>query len=435
MKKNFRIIAILCLIAILAVCLVACSKDTPSQSGGNITPSSQGDNGQTSQGDNGGGKVDPPTPPTPSHTHDYGDGVVTKAATYNADGVRTYTCDCGQTKTEKIPSLIPTAKQVVDGRAEANEAIKQEYDFNIHFSGTLEVMGYSGTANAVYDGKYRYNTQTSDLKFYRQTSGVLLYDSKEYIYTNGDSRIKVVVDENNVVKRTSVIPKEDDELNMLNLPFVALVDTLDEDNINAITKNSVSGYSQYKFRSTMGFSSDNAIIKKILNVIGKMGMSVQIKDVAFTNPQNGVVMYFNMSDDGVFEDFTYQMAISFPVKGQNVTLNIEYKQVANSKAISIPSVEGLIVDSGKIATEINTINSAINAVKNSDTYSLDLTAKNEFDPSWNKFAIVDKYIARMYKNVNDGRTDFNHSYEYKAHTEEDGAETFKYTIGNVQADN
>lgn len=61
-----------------------------------------------------------------------------------------------------------------------------------------------------------------------------------------------------------------------------------------------------------------------------------------------------------------------------------------------------------------------------------MEAKNEFDPGWNKLAITDKYVARMYKNTMDSIVAFNHSYEYKSHTEKDGAETFKFTIGNVQ---
>ena len=81
---------------------------------------------------------------------------------------------------------------------------------------------------------------------------------------------------------------------------------------------------------------------------------------------------------------------------------------------------------------MNTINGAITALKNSGTYSLDLEAINQFDPAWNANAITDKYNARLYKNTNDDRVDFNHSYEYKAHTEEDGAETYKYTIANIQ---
>ena len=38
------------------------------------------------------------------HVHDWGDGAVTKEATCTEDGVRTFTCKCGETKTEAIPA-------------------------------------------------------------------------------------------------------------------------------------------------------------------------------------------------------------------------------------------------------------------------------------------------------------------------------------------
>lgn len=38
------------------------------------------------------------------HTHSWGSGKITKAATCTSNGVRTYTCSCGETKTESIPA-------------------------------------------------------------------------------------------------------------------------------------------------------------------------------------------------------------------------------------------------------------------------------------------------------------------------------------------
>lgn len=61
------------------------------------------------------------------------------------------------------------------------------------------------------------------------------------------------------------------------------------------------------------------------------------------------------------------------------------------------------MDSAAIARELVTINIAINSLKISDTYSLDLEASNKFDPGWKNKAIVDKYYSRLYKHVNDSR--------------------------------
>ncbi|MBQ9518113.1 MAG: cadherin repeat domain-containing protein [Eubacterium sp.] len=44
--------------------------------------------------------------------HNWNDGVVTKAATTTATGVKTYTCGCGATKTESIPKLAKKANPI-----------------------------------------------------------------------------------------------------------------------------------------------------------------------------------------------------------------------------------------------------------------------------------------------------------------------------------
>lgn len=46
----------------------------------------------------------PATPSAPAHTHSWDGGTVTKAATCGEDGVRTYSCSCGESRTESIPA-------------------------------------------------------------------------------------------------------------------------------------------------------------------------------------------------------------------------------------------------------------------------------------------------------------------------------------------
>ena len=46
-----------------------------------------------------------PDPPTPQHTHSWGSGTVTKEPTCTESGERTYTCSCGETRTETISAL------------------------------------------------------------------------------------------------------------------------------------------------------------------------------------------------------------------------------------------------------------------------------------------------------------------------------------------
>lgn len=326
--------------------------------------------------------------------------------------------------------ILPSANMVVTSRANAKNANEQNYDFYLNLAGTVDALGITETANANYDGKYRFNTATGDLKFRRETSGILLVDSTEYIYTQNDAKIKVVANERGEVKKASVLPKEDEGLDLINMPFVALVNGLKEDNI---TKIELSGVAGYKYVATLALQSGNEAVASLLGKIEKLGTKVNLKDVSFTNPM-GVKMYFNLDGAQKLVDFKMSADVSFPVKGVDATIKLTYLQKENNATINIPSTQGLIVGKDAIKSEIAIVDKAIENLKNSSAYSVDLEARNEFDPAWNINATVDKYIARMYKNTDadTGRVDFNHSFEYKAHTDTDDKDTFKFTVGNVK---
>ena len=326
--------------------------------------------------------------------------------------------------------ILPSANMVVTSRENAKNANEQNYDFYINLAGTVDALGITETANANYDGKYRFNTATGDLKFRRETSGILLVDSTEYIYTQNDAKIKVVANERGEVKKASVLPKEDEGLYLINIPFVALVNGLKEDNI---TKIELSGVAGYKYVATLALQSDNKAVASLLGKIEKLGTKVNLKDVSFTNPMS-VKMYFNLDGAQKLVDFKMSADVSFPVKGVSATIKLTYLQKENNATINIPSIQGLIIGKDAIKNEMDIVNKAIEDLKNSSAYSVDLEARNEFDPAWNINATVDKYIARMYKNTDadTGRVDFNHSFEYKAHTDTDDKDTFKFTVGNVK---
>lgn len=347
------------------------------------------------------------------------DGVYKAEAVVSKEGYVTK-------KYEATLTIVLTPERVVQARANSVQETQQNYDFNINLAGTI--MGLTGNAN--YDGNYRYNSDTQDLKFKRVTSGIFLYDAIEYIYNTGSSKVKLNANEDGVIKRSSIVPQENEELNLLNIPFSAIVNHIDPNNLTNIQKEGNNGY-QYK--ANLALASDNEYVQKVFNLLGGLGTEMVIQDVAFSNPAAGIDFYFSMNENKtLLSAFKYEITISFPIQGIPVSCTLKYEQNDNDSAIIIPEATGLITETQDINTEIATINNAINTLKNSSAYSIDFEARNEFDPGWNTLAIVDEYIARMYKNTVDSRVDFNHSYEYKAHHEEDGAETYKYTIGNIR---
>lgn len=328
------------------------------------------------------------------------------------------------------PEKLPTASELVTARTNAKNANEQNYDFYLNLAGTVDALGITETANANYDGKYRFNSSTGNLKFRRQTSGILLVDSTEYIYTQNDAKIKVVANEKGEVKKSAVLPKEDEGLDLINIPFVALVNGLKEENISKIK---LSGKNDYKYVATLALQSSNNVVSGLLGKLEKLGTQVNLNGVSFTNPM-GVKLFFNLDDTQKLVDFKMSADISFPVKSVSATIKLTYSQKENDSKITIPSTQGLIVEKDAIRSEMNVIDKAIEDLKKSSAYSIDLEARNEFDPAWNINATVDKYIARMYKNTDSetGRVDFNHSFAYKAHTDTDDKDTFKFTVGNVK---
>ncbi|MBO4534554.1 MAG: hypothetical protein J5755_01300, partial [Clostridia bacterium] len=329
---------------------------------------------------------------------------------------------------------MPSEESVVNAREAANESNEVAYDFSLNLAGSINIAGYSGTANANYDGKYRYNKTTGQVSFVRTTSGILLYDATEYIIDQDSNRIKVTQNDQGKIKSIGIALSDDEELTLINKPFAALVDALNANNLQNI-RLAPSG-SDYLFEADIRLSTNNALINKALNIIARQGTNLSMKDVSFTNPVSGLVLKFNLGADHKLNDFSLSAAVQFPVKGVDVALTLTYSQVGSTTAISLPRMSNVIINRGQIASEMSTINNAIYDLSQSEAYSLDLLARNEFDPGWNVRATVDKYTARMYKHtyeLDDAQfTAFNHSYEFKTHHEEDGAETYKYTIGNIQ---
>ncbi|MBQ9145461.1 MAG: hypothetical protein IJX70_03240, partial [Clostridia bacterium] len=65
----------------------------------------------------GGGEVEPP------HEHEWGEGEITTEPTCKDEGVKTYTCACGETKTEEVEKLAHTESEwIVDKDATCAEA-------------------------------------------------------------------------------------------------------------------------------------------------------------------------------------------------------------------------------------------------------------------------------------------------------------------------
>lgn len=430
MKKNYLIIATVIIVLMLAMSLVACASDEELKDFTGIT-------------------FDDVTVIYDGQEHiiscsgvpagaiaTYTNNIGTEVGEYNATvkismkGYNTLTLNAKLTIVAKAQVADITADDVVIARTNVANEDNQNYNFKINLATTLSLGAFSGTVNGNYDAMYRFKKSTNELTFKRITSGALLYDSTEYISGTGASKIKVSADEKGLAKKATVLTQKDEGLSLLNIPFVAIIDHMDAKNLTNIVK---IDNGEFNYKANLALASDNQYVQQVLSAIGGMGASVDIADVSFSNIANGIEFFFNMSNDkSKLTDFKFGVKLSFPIKGVGTTLALTYEQKASNETIIVPNVKDLIIDRESISKEMANITNAIAKLKKSDTYSLDLEATNNFDPGWKNKAIIDKYYSRLYKNTNGTRVDFNHSFEYKAHTEAESAEKFKYTYGNIE---
>lgn len=421
MNKTMRIFVLMLSLILVACCLVACDKDKDNTDNGDnslkkftgitfedATFDYDGDEHEIfCEGVPAGAKVE--------YTNNKAilDGTYNAKAVISMEGYETLTLNATMT-------INMTAETVVNARARSNDKDAQSYDFIINLQTVVAGVPFNGN----YVAQYRYKQSTNDLKFKRITSGSLLYDAYEWIYNDGESKIKLKADQDGDVEKIIVVPESEEELNLLNIPFGAIVDELDANNIYDIEKSSDDDF-EYHARIALG--SNNTIVQKLFNILGNLGTKVEIKEVEFANPAAGIDFYFTLSADKTeMTAFFYSMDISFPVEGVPVTLVLNYAQQDSNATVEIPDA-GLITSASEISSTTTLINNAITSVKSENTYSVDMHAVNEFDPSATTLAIKNEYTARMYKNG----TAFNHSYRYDVYHEEDGAEAYKYAVGNL----
>lgn len=329
-----------------------------------------------------------------------------------------------ETPADKYYSAI-SKEEVVKARKNTVEQTVQGYDFTLTLKGDFSVLGLGASVSGKYEGSYRYDKAKDEVKFKRTTSGALLFDSTAYVITSGDNRIKLTMKDNKIKKISVEIPEEQN-ITMVNLPVVALVDAIKEENIGKITPNKLT--STYAYDCSVQVDSSGIVGKALNAVLEKLGTGVSFKGIQL---QASSSLQFNVADNQL-NDFHFVATLAIMVNNKSVAVTLDYQQRGADGDIDIPSIANseLLYKSADIASEVAAINASLLDIENDEAYSLDLTAKNEFDPGWNKNAIVDSYIARMYKK---GEW-FNHSFCYKAHSEKDGKESYKFTIGNVNGE-
>ncbi|MBE5734050.1 MAG: hypothetical protein E7347_03255 [Clostridiales bacterium] len=361
--------------------------------------------------------------------HSWGEEEITLYATRDAKGTKKTTClTCSYSKTESYSFTTPTPAQVYTARQTVAQENIEGYDFNFTLSCDLEVLGLSKGVSGSYTGQYRNNKTTGEESFKRTTNGTLFYDSTAYTYTKNSQKIKLTADDDGTIKKSSVLRIQDEDSFFINKAVVSLVNEIQSSQINNVE---VLPSGEFECSATLNFGANHPKISKITSLFSKFGTAIAFKNVEFTNP-TAIPFYFTINNKGELEDFAIGLFVSIEIKAAKIPLSVTYVQKGANSQIVIPNHDALIVDDSQIQSVIGSINNELSGLIDDTAYSLDLFARNEFDPAWNKLATVDSYTGRMYKNTEDSNVWFNHSYKFKAHSEEDGKESYTYTVGNIK---
>jgi len=416
---------ILILLAVVLLCmLIACNQDAPEQEnfdGISFESATLHYNGETHKLTITG---DLPEGATVSYENNSG----TEEGTYNAKAVLKkdgFVKELNATLT----IVEPTAEQIIEARQNTTQQTKQFFDYQYKLEGELSLLGISGSVNGIYAGQYREDKETGNFTFKRTTSGELLVDGVKYVYGKGNQLITLKMNEDGSVKKVYVETIDEQNETFVHKPIEALINSISKDEIEKITRSSdVPGY---KYKADVKFKSSNPSLQALLSAVSNLGTTVSLKGAEIPNLANSIQIYFNYGKNNRIDDFFVSINITIPIKTAAASITLSYEQVGATTPLQLPKDDSFVVDNTEITSIVGELNSALLALKTDDAYSIDATASNDFDPSWKIAATVDNYTARLYKNTIDAQTYFNHSYQYKAHHETDGAELYKYTLGNI----
>lgn len=321
------------------------------------------------------------------------------------------------------------ADEVINAIANTNFENNQNNDFKILLVATINVGDSVGRIQGNYDVNYRYDKIANELIIKRVANGELFNMSTEYISVTESAITRITVDEKGIAKKVSISTPNVDELYLYNNPFKAIIDHIDANNLLNIIK--LNG--DYMYKANLVLAENNKYLLQALDAIRKMKTTVDMSKVSISNLAKGLDFYFNMNaDKSQITEFRLCADLDFSIKGIDTQLAFAYEQRANIFNIQLPETNDIITDSESIAKELGNVMSALNVVKNSATYSLEMEATNQIVSRRNYKTDICKFNSRLIKNTNDKKVVFKQTCECQSHLKEGKLDEYKYTYGNIE---
>lgn len=321
------------------------------------------------------------------------------------------------------------ADEVINAIVNTNFENNQNNDFKIILVATINVGDSVGRIQGNYDVNYRYDKISNELIIKRVASGELFNMSTEYISVTESAITRITVDEKGIAKKVAISAPNVDELYLYNNPFKAIIDHIDANNLLNIIK--LNG--DYMYKANLVLAENNKYLLQALDAIRMMKTIVDMSKVSISNLAKGFDFYFNMNVDKlIITEFRLCVDLDFSIKGIDTKLAFAYEQRANIFSIQLPETNDIITDLESIAKELDNVISALNVVKKSATYSLELEATNQIVSRRNYKTDICKFNSRLIKNTNDKKVVFKQTCECQSHLKEGKIDEYKYTYGNIE---
>lgn len=319
-------------------------------------------------------------------------------------------------------------EDVINAIVAANYGVNQNYDFKINLIATLNICECVGSIYGNYYVNHRYNKIVNESVIKRTTSGELLNMLTEYISSTNAGTIKIAIDDKGEIKKVKICEPKADELYSFSNPFLAIINHIDINNLSEI----IVVNSDYMYKAKLTLSEDDEYVLKAISTIRKISAKVDLSKVSRTNSLKEIDFFFNMNDDKTkTTEFKICAELFFTIKGIDTKLIFAYEHRANMLDILMPNTNGFITDPSIIAEELRRIKNALNAVRNSATYSLKLETTNQLISDRDCESVINKIYSRLYKNTNNKRIDFNQTIEYQLNAKSAKNERYQYTYGNI----
>lgn len=320
------------------------------------------------------------------------------------------------------------ADEVINAIANTNFENKQNNDFKIFLVATINIGDSVGSIQGNYEVNYRYNKITNELIVKRAANGELFNMSTEYILVTESALTRTTVDEKGIAKKVAISAPNEDELYLYNNPFKAIIDHIDTNNLQNINK--LNG--DYMYKANLVLAENNKYLLQALSAIRKMKTTVDISKVSISNLTKGMDFLFNMNaDKSKITEFRLCKDLDFSIKGIDTKLAFAYEQRENMFNVQLPNTNDIITDSESIAKELSNVMRALNVLKKSATYSLELEAINQRVSRRSYKTDICRFNSRLIKNTNDKKIDFNQTCECQSYLKSDKINKCKITYGNI----